>query len=160
MSADPAKADPAASGAVPEDEEITVGGAVLDGYVNVSEARLQLVAAIGEATDGRKVIVPFVDVDLVCTRGSEGVGGNLKGMLAFDNAAFIVDEFAEALAGIASQLEDLSKGELAPHGFGIDYALARIRQARSSLDEAAASLLRLSAPRHEPDASEAAGSLD
>lgn len=142
-------ADAASASSGQDEDDITVSGALLDGYFNVSEAKLQLVTGLGETSDERTVLVPYVDVELACERGSDEVEGRLKGLLAFDNAAFIVDEFAEAFARIAQQLEELSRGGLAPHAPGVTYALGRIRHARLALDEAASSLVRLSETRDE-----------
>ncbi len=125
------------------EEEITISGAVVTSYASVTALKMQLVAGMGETSDSRTVLVPFVDVDLQVTRGASAKEDSVTVLLAFDNAAFLLDEMAEAFARMATQLEDLSQGTLAPQASGLTYALGRIGQARSSLDDAQTTLLRV-----------------
>lgn len=126
---------------------IRIGPALAHGVTTVTKTDISLVAAVGEAEDDQRVLVPFLEC-AVYGQVSEGEDGLLwTGRLAMDNVAFLLEQAAVGLAETLDPVASMARGDLRPLPARLDYAADRVASAGESLRDAAVRLRAIASQR-------------
>ena len=93
-----------------------------------------------------QVLVPFVECAIQGRFGPQEEAEQYSVLVTFENAAFLVDQFAAELTELGPVIESMTLGPVKPVPERIDYALECLRSAQANLSLLVGSLTKLAPP--------------